>query len=97
MSDALWQPYLKNRLIKKIDSLRLCVIKPDSDEQIVPLCCPVCDRMMTSMLDAETWNRFTCCESCANVWAYKNSERWLAGWRPTKQEIERKLTSHDSI
>lgn len=88
-----WEPYINDRLVLRFDDLKLYVIKPNDDEVCAPVCCTVCEMMMSTPLDEETWKRFGCCERCANEWAYKRAKEWEDGWRPTEQEIKQRLAS----
>lgn len=85
-----WKPYIDDRVIARRDDYY--VIKPVDHVEPTPLWCPVCESLFVSDADAAAYERFTCCEWCANTWAYKNSDAWLKGWRPSGEEVSEKLT-----
>jgi hypothetical protein len=83
-----WQNYPDERLIAHHPS-GFSVIKPkimnDSEQ---PLFCPLCESIMNSSYDDESYSKFECCDECAGTWAYPNKEKWKSGWRPTEEEIK---------
>ena len=90
MSQLEWKKYLGDRLIQ--DRGGIYVIKPEDDSRsIVPLTCPVCDYVMRNHDDEKSFRSFSCCECCETNWARPNQEKWKSGWRPTKEEIIKKL------
>lgn len=90
MSQLEWKPYIGNRLIQEREGFY--VIKPADTQRVpVPLSCPVCDYVMRNRDDEKSFREFSCCECCETIWARPNKERWEAGWRPTKEEILKKL------
>lgn len=93
MSD--WQPYLNDRLIKKLDNFY--VIKPVEDRQSIPLSCPVCDYLMRTVDDEKSYREFECCESCETFWARPNSKNWREGWRPTRDQVNERLQGRKKI
>jgi len=83
----MWKPYLNDRLIAEHPE-GFYVIKPvDYVMTADPLFCPVCDGIMRGAFDDEAYKRFSCCDKCANSWAYPNVEKWKQGWRPSSDEI----------
>jgi len=86
-----WKPYIGGRLITKHPD-GFFVIKNSDSREGQPIFCPVCDGIMRTSFDDESYEKYSCCESCSNRWVYKNRERWLSGWRPTKEEIIEKIS-----
>lgn len=56
--------------------------------QDAPFFCPVCDQVMSSTLDLDSYDDCQCCRDCENDFVDKNRTEWLNGWRPDKNEIE---------
>ena len=57
--------------------------------------CPVCKTYSFSTKDDLYMNRFKCCYACYVEYisaspSYK--EKWLKGWRPSEEEVQRRLT-----
>jgi hypothetical protein len=90
-----WNPYINDRLIKNCDGFYL--IKPDSERNVVPLACPVCDYLMRSSNDEKSYRTYQCCESCETLWARPNLNFWREGWRPSKEKVDEKLQSRKKI
>jgi hypothetical protein len=86
-----WQPYPNDRLVAEHPE-GFFVIKSETPVKGVPLFCEVCDCMMKSQYDELSHQKFGCCDRCASAWAYQNVERWLAGGRPTKDEVEKYMS-----
>lgn len=83
MSD--WKPYVGNRLIKRFEDF--VVIKPADLQRSIPLSCPLCDSLLRSRDDEESFNEFGCCEFCAMSWAHPRREEWKNGWRPQRDIV----------
>lgn len=85
-----WKDYLGNRLIADHPA-GFKVIKPKEDvEANRPLFCPICESMFLTLYDEEAWEKFQCCDYCANKWAYPHQTRWNEGWRPSKDDLNNK-------
>ena len=67
---------------------RIVVVEMSDQKRGTPLFCPVCDFIMNSLYDDETYRTLTCCDSCASKWAYPRRVDWDAGWRPDRSEVE---------
>lgn len=50
--------------------------------------CPVCSSYSFSVKDDLYMARFECCFGCYVQWVEHRENRWLAGWRPTKEQID---------
>jgi hypothetical protein len=89
--DMTWKPYVHDRLITQHPS-GFYVIKPaHSNVTSQPIFCPVCDNIMRTSYDEETYKNFQCCDECANSWVYRDIERWKSGWRPSKEALATKV------
>ena len=86
-----WKDYIGNRKIKMHED-GFYIIKPaDLEPTGVPIFCPICHRLMSSIYDDETYGKLGCCDSCAGTWAYKNMDAWKAGWRPAQEDVAKTL------
>jgi hypothetical protein len=52
---------------------------------IVPTSCPVCGWLLRS---SKYWWKFGCCGLCFVFFVEGREERWLAGWRPSPEQLE---------
>lgn len=86
-----WKPYLKDRLVAEHPD-GFFIIKTQDTQDGQPIFCPVCDFIMMSIFDDESYEKYKCCEACSNRWVYQNMKRWMDGWRPTKEEIIEKIS-----
>lgn len=79
------------REMKITNSGKLIVIKPkdnrDNAFAIVPLFCLVCKFPMKTADDSMAHRKYMCCSKCSFRFAAKNEEKWLAGWRPSQEEL----------
>lgn len=83
-----WKNYIGDRLIA--DAGDFFVIVPKEKSAAQPLFCGVCSGIMRTSLDEDAYKKFTCCDSCATLWAYPNRDRWILGWRPSEDEVRNK-------
>ena len=74
-----------NRTIEECNGFY--VIKPKFIDEVIPLFCPVCKRMMCQK-DVDSYKKFNCCEDCDMYWARVNLKKWKLGWRPTDEEVK---------
>jgi hypothetical protein len=86
-----FKPYTKGRLIKKVNDF--FIIKPDNEYHSTPISCPNCHLLMRSKEDELAWDKFQCCNICSMEWAESQKENWKNGWRPSPEEISKKLQS----
>lgn len=84
-----WKSYVGNRLISEHES-GFYVIKPVEVKSSRPIFCPICEFIMNSVYDEDTWKKFECCDACANDWVYSDKEKWKNGWRPDIEQIRSK-------
>ena len=82
-----WKPYFGDRLISEHPA-GFVVIVPVATPDVVPFECPVCKMMICSSDDAEYFKKKKCCSKCGMKWADSNLEKWMSGWRPSKEEID---------
>jgi hypothetical protein len=47
--------------------------------------CPVCNKYSFDARNELYMNKFECCWKCYIQWIEDREERWLSGWRPTKE------------
>jgi len=52
-----------------------------------PIFCDCCDYPMRSQEDHVTYKESKCCAFCDMYFVKPYNEKWLASWRPTKEEI----------
>ena len=84
-----WKSYLNDRLIAEHKD-GFFVIKPNKLEESMPIFCPVCEFIMRSSMDEDSYRKFSCCDSCSTTWAYPNKKKWSEGWRPSSDEVANK-------
>lgn len=81
-----WKNYTNDRVIFESPD-GFYVIKPKDFKKSRPIFCPLCDVIMVTKMDEESYSKFECCDSCATYWAYPNKAKWSEGWRPTAEEV----------
>lgn len=84
--DETWKKYPGSRLIKRHSS-GFYIIIPDDAGTVVPVSCPVCDFLLRSRDDEESYVEFECCNACALKWAHPRRAEWKAGWRPSHDDV----------
>ena len=47
--------------------------------------CPICNKYSFDARNELYMNKFECCWKCYIQWIEDREERWLSGWRPTKE------------
>ena len=60
----------KNRVITELHGFKL--ILPENFKNGIPLFCPVCERILMSQEDIDSFKEMSCCENCDTYWARKN-------------------------
>lgn len=83
-----WKPYPKNRKIKFNKTYAVILPEEHSGINGIPLFCEVCKIRYGHKDDEISHEKFGCCTSCADTWAYSNAEKWKSGWRPTEEMIK---------
>jgi hypothetical protein len=72
-----WKSYTDNRLIALHDA-GFFVIKPvETTDAVRPL----------FSYDEDIFDKYVCCDNCANTWVYNDVDSWNDGWRPTSEEV----------
>ena len=54
----------------------------ETEEEVLPIACPVCSTMIATVEDIMSLKNNNCCEECELVYYYPNKEKWDKGWRP---------------
>ena len=90
-----WKPLSNGRRIKTLKSYSIIV--PETSSNRVPLECPVCGLLMSSFEDIISYQDNSCCTSCELVWVFPNKEKWLAGWRPSQDELKKYINERNNI
>ena len=90
-----WVEISSNRKMMKLKKYSLIV--PTSNIDVVPLECPVCNLLMSSLGDTLSYQEYNCCKGCELMWAYPNKDRWLAGWRPPEKQLKEYKDEKNSI
>jgi len=87
-----WQKYTNNRKILRRENHVLIVPEAYTAQSIeMPLFCDVCGIRFGHMEDEKSYQKFKCCSSCANTWAYSHKKEWEEGWRPSNEQIEKAI------
>ena len=81
-----WKRYTNGRVYAHHPA-GFIMIRPDEDVKPVPIACPVCECLLRSRADEESFTNHGCCERCGVFWVQPNRERWAEGWRPTAAEV----------
>lgn len=63
----------------------------------VPTFCPTCKRMMKGSKCNSTYYQYNCCYDCYIQWVEDREQKWLAGWRPSDEEMQKFLKQFDPI
>lgn len=93
-----WKPYPRNRKISYSESH--AVIVPESYEESgtsMPLFCEVCGIRFGHKEDEKSYQKFKCCSSCADAWAYSHKEEWNTGWRPSEEQVRKAVEKRSII
>jgi len=89
MNNRTWEKLDDTRVFYKHPDGFIVIKQKDNKKLIMPFVCPVCNTFMREMNDSDYYRIFECCSHCAMKWAEGiNREKWLSGWRPSKDEIK---------
>lgn len=88
-----WKSYLYNRQIMEHSGGFYVIKENDLGDDNSSIFCLMCEKIMTSFYDEESFNKFECCDSCASKIIYPRMNEWKEGWRPTKEYVMSKLNS----
>ena len=58
--------------------------------------CPVCEIYSFDIKDNMYMAKFSCCYQCYMEFVEEREERWKTGWRPNKDEIEKRRLSKNN-
>lgn len=86
-----WKCYPHNRLIKVHPAGFYVIKEKNLLEDNSSIFCSLCEKIMTSFYDKESFNKFECCDSCANSFIFPRLSEWKEGWRPDKEYVMSKL------
>jgi hypothetical protein len=75
-----------------IEKEHYSIIKPEIIEDFVPAWCDICKDMLTSLDDEIAYQKYQCCDICAQQFARPNVERWESGWKPNEQELKEAIS-----
>ena len=64
------------------------IFEDNIDERAVPIDCPLCKLLMKDADDVSSFMRSFVCKECEDAWADPNREKWLDGWRPSKEKVK---------
>ncbi len=71
------------------------VVIESDNKQACGIFCKVCDFLIVSADDANTFKKWSACHDCFLRFIEARKSKWTAGWRPSKKDIE-KLYSEKS-
>ena len=74
--------------VEERDGYRI-VKRGDVKKTVSAIDCPLCLCVVIDEMDTVSIVRSGCCLDCEHEVADLNREKWLAGWRPPKREIDR--------
>ena len=57
--------------------------------------CPVCEIYSFDIKDNMYMTKFSCCYLCYKEFVEQREERWTSGWRPNKDEIDKRRFNKD--
>lgn len=67
------------------------VVKHDAEVVNVPLTCPMCTQVMSTLDDVTMFRKFGCCAWCERMWISGRDSAWLQGWRPEQSTVSETL------
>jgi hypothetical protein len=84
-----WKKYPRNRKMREEDGFLLIVPEDfgEKSSKTMPMFCDVCELAFSRPDDKTSFDRFFCCSTCADTWAYSRQKDWENGWRPTPEAI----------
>lgn len=86
-----WKEISNGRLCLRIRD-GLLIVKPRDAPDPAPLFCAVCGSANVDPDDAITHREFGCCRLCSLLWVDRDREAWIAGWRPSRADVEAELS-----
>ena len=67
------------------------IIVLDSSYKPSSFNCKVCGLIIRGQEDVQSVNNYGCCSDCEDYFYWPNKDRWDKGWRPKKQDVQKKL------
>jgi len=95
MFEEKFEPYFRDRMICNKNGY--CVIIPKDSPQPIPINCPVCDFLLRSKDDENSWYKYNCCERCSTYWAIPRKSEWDTGWRPGIEDLQKEIARRPPI
>jgi len=86
MLEQEWKNIGRGRLLMSHPDL-FFVIKPDTESDAVPFSCSVCEFPMRTADDNHSFKAYGCCHLCTLRWAESRKADWIAGWRPSEEQV----------
>jgi hypothetical protein len=74
----------------------IVVVVPDDHVVIAPWC-SLCEFVLSSSEDEAAVLEFGCCSLCAMHWAHPDRERWLSGWRPSREQLDKFIVERKQL
>lgn len=91
-----WKQIPNNR--KMTETNHGCtMIVPNSELDVIPLSCPICNFLLRDHDDAIEYQKLNCCLECAESWAYPDIERWESGWRPSPTQVKVEINKRNNM
>ncbi len=63
------------------------IVISKGDRDISCIFCPMCDFVMSSYGDIESFNEYSCCRECFLTFVESRKNLWKKGWRPSEDDI----------
>lgn len=80
IDNAIWNDLDKENVETFINGVQF--IKP-KDDITLPLTCPCCDKLVSSIEEVESIKETDVCDNCYLTHYYSNKDKWdNEGWRP---------------
>ena len=73
------------------------VISPKSYTPTLPMSCPICNFILADSDDDIAFKQNGCCVDCTHKWFEPHRKKWLSGWRPSKEQVNKQKKERHSI
>ena len=77
----------------KIIETNNLIIVIDSGYSSKDFNCQVCGFIIRGLEDVTSVNNYGCCTDCEDYYYWPNKSRWEDGWRPKKEDVQKKLNN----
>ena len=67
---------------------RTYIVKGETEAEIIPHDCPVCNLCLRDLNDTLSYEKFECCTDCRDFFVYLDLDAWKMGKRPTQEQID---------